>query len=176
MNNDRLNESLKALFREIERVQAAKRAAPRQGGVVMTAQRWTVLWWGGVGACFVLFALFLTVEISGGTQMEREAAAKTAESTARMNAEDMAQMNRSIEWNAKARAREAENRAREAAEEERRHYAEFEECKRHPLCSCVNLLGAADLASWKGSGMSLFEKIDWCKAHTDWFQHQGPRP
>ena len=39
--NNQLNESLEALFREIKRVQAAKRAAPRQ----RKALSWTVGWW-----------------------------------------------------------------------------------------------------------------------------------
>ena len=52
MNSDRLNESLEALFREIKRVQAAKRAAPGQ----RKALWWTVGWWTlgtGIKTCIV---------------------------------------------------------------------------------------------------------------------------
>ena len=111
----RLNQSLEAMFREIKRVQAAKRAAPRQ----RKALSWTVGWWtvgagikknllpavfvGFCGLIAVVLGLFLAPPVRT-TEMHLQ------EDTARRNAEDIAQVKRSMEWNAQARARDPQSR------------------------------------------------------------------
>ena len=112
----RLNQSLEAMFREIKRVQAAKRAAPGQ----RKALWWTVGWWtlgtgikknllpavfvGFCGLIAVVLGLFLAPPVRT-TEMHLQ------EDTARRNAEDIAQVKRSMEWNAQARARDAAAKA-----------------------------------------------------------------